>query len=98
MSPWTQAEVAAYQPRQSSYLMELYAIANLPPTDPEGRAWFLAEDVLNLTMTDHLLVMREAAQNGKHIGLGLLEDWAIGAREEQPQRNARTQSSTPKNI
>ena len=80
---WTKAEVAAYQPRKDDYLQSLYAIPGLPPTDPEGRARFLAEHALTLTRTDRILVRREALKCGNHVALALLEDLAIEAREEQ---------------
>ncbi|MBI4153122.1 hypothetical protein HY497_01245 [Candidatus Woesearchaeota archaeon] len=98
MSSWTEAEAAAYKPRENHYLQSLYEIPGLPPTDPEGRAQFL-ESELTLTRADRILIKRET-KNGRHIGLALLEDLVVAAHEAQatPPDNSRTKSPKPKNI
>ena len=90
MSSWTKTEIATYKPRENDYLKSLYDIVGLPPTDPEGRARFLLAE-LGLTARETFLAVVEGKEGGKHVELALLEDLAIEAREEQPQRNSRIQ-------
>lgn len=70
---------SAYQGKARGYepLQRLYEEHGLPNTDPATRARFLAEDVMQFTMTDHDLVMRTAHEKGRAEGLLQIEDILI---------------------
>ena len=76
---WSEEEIETYRTIRRKELGPLYAAAGLSITEPEKRAEYLAGK-LNLTMTDHDVIMREAStlsSNGKAQALKLLEDMAI---------------------
>ncbi len=78
---WTQRDMQSYRPLKDDYLNKLYTDAKIPENDPEGRAKYLAEDVLGLTMTDHGIVMRTTFEKGRPAALNMLERWAIIGRD-----------------
>ncbi|MCK4552617.1 hypothetical protein KAT80_00235 [Candidatus Pacearchaeota archaeon] len=80
---WTRNEIREYQPRDNEKLIKLYRRNNLSTEDPEGIAKFLAENYLGFTMTDHDLVMRKAANEGRPATLNFMEDMAIGFLEKE---------------
>lgn len=78
---WTDDEIAAYKPLDYPPLNFLYQNWEISRYNPEERARFLAEDVLNLGMTDHDLLMRVAAESGKAEALRLLEEMVVAGHE-----------------
>ena len=66
---------------ESEFLDGIYAKAEIPASNPEERSRYLAEDVLDLSMLDHDLVMRTAAKDGRHVALNVLEELAIQSQE-----------------
>lgn len=89
---WTNQEIEAYRPRPYDPLLRLYEQRSLPVTDPEARAKFLAEEVLQLTMTDHDVVMRLAQTKGKIIALHSLEDMVVNLHRSSVRKHASTLS------
>ena len=78
-SVWTEEEIGNYRQLEDPTLDSIYEKARLS-NNPEDRAKYLAEEVLDLTMTDHDLIMRTAAQEGRPAALNLLERIAIESR------------------
>lgn len=74
---WTQEEVRGYRQIPSSTLDGLYAREGILASDPQRRAEYLAEEVLNLGMIDHDVVMRTAHEKGRAKALNLLEEMAL---------------------
>ncbi len=85
---WSKLERGKYVSQAKDYepLRKLYEAHGLPETDPEARAKFLAEDVLQVTMTDHDLLMRTASYDGRAASLVLLEDMVIANHKEKIER------------
>ncbi|MAG02484.1 hypothetical protein CMI42_04045 [Candidatus Pacearchaeota archaeon] len=81
---WSNAEISDYKQLGDPILYDLYAKAGIPKTKPEERARFLGEDVLGdgLTMTDHDLISRKAAKDGKPAALNLSEEIAISTQSD----------------
>ncbi len=85
---WSPEEIAAYQPLDDSRLVALYASAYgntgdevIPATNPEGRAFYLSEVILDLTAIDHEVIMRTAAKEGRPAAMSLLEQMALNSLE-----------------
>ena len=74
---WTTKEIEEYVQNRSPSLRMLYASRKLPANDPMERARYLSEVFLNLTMTDHDLIMRTAAKKGRTAALEILETMAV---------------------
>ena len=74
---WTDEEITAYQQINSLILDNYYSEACISKNNPEERAKYLAENILNLNMTDHDIIMRTAAKTGKPKALNLLEELVI---------------------
>lgn len=74
---WTDSEIREYKPRMYERVQEIYEIAGIPTSNPEERAKYLAEEVLQLTMLDHEALMRKAHKEGRAATLNLLEDMAV---------------------
>ena len=76
---WTQPEIKQYVDQARSYapLARLYEEQCLQSKHAEARARFLAEVVLELTPTDHDVIMRTASAEGRAAGLLELEDMVI---------------------
>ena len=73
---WTEEEIRRYRNCREQRLGSFYASAGLGIEEPEKRAEYLAEK-LNLTPTDHDVVMRASLKEGKAEGLRMLEQMAI---------------------
>lgn len=71
---WTEKEVSSYRPRM--HALGLYESKGLADAHPEQRAEFMS-DYLGLTMTDHDVIMRLAAGNGRPVALNLMEDMIV---------------------
>ncbi|HLD15572.1 MAG TPA: hypothetical protein VJB94_03255 [Candidatus Nanoarchaeia archaeon] len=84
---WTKEEIGSYTPIESKKLVELYEGLGINKYDPEKRAEFLAEK-LQLTMTDHDVIMRTAAEKGKPAALNLLEEMVLA----EPKKGSETGS------
>jgi len=76
---WTQEEIDEYAMLRKHELGPLYAAAKIPTNEPEKRARYLAEDVLNLTATDHDVIMTMATSQGKAKSLVMLESMVLAA-------------------
>jgi len=74
---WTQEEIENYRQVDNSQLTLLYANAGVLRKNPEEKARYLAEDFLELIMTDHGFVMKEASEEGRAAALNMLEEMAI---------------------
>ncbi|NQU78973.1 hypothetical protein HQ545_04355 [Candidatus Woesearchaeota archaeon] len=74
---WTQEETEIYGQIPSPKLDRIYGEAGIPESQPEQRAKYLAEHVLNMGMTDHDLIMRTAKKQGRHVALNMLEKMVI---------------------
>ncbi len=74
---WSEKEVLAYEPVNNHLLDGVYSDSGIPPTNPEERTRYLAEEVLELGRTDYDLIMRTAKEEGRHVALNLLEEMAI---------------------
>ena len=85
MGLWTDEEKRKYVPRDYTQLNKLYEGAKIPVGEPEGRAQFLAEEVLGLGMFDHDLNMRTASLEGRAAALNQLEDWVIAMHKKAIQ-------------
>lgn len=51
-------------------------------TNPEGRARYLAEEVLRLGMSDHEVIMAAVQQRGRPETLNMMEDMVIACHKE----------------
>ncbi len=80
---WTDQEIAAYHPLDYPPLNLLYQDREISRYNPEERARFLADVVLRLGMTDHDLLMRVAASQGKAEALRLLEEMVVAGHGAQ---------------
>ena len=80
---WTQPEIDVYEPRDYAPLRNLYKTESIAHSDPEKRAQYLSEKVLNLTQTDHEVVMRTAHEKGRVAALNLLEDMVISEHQHR---------------
>ncbi|MBA7552664.1 hypothetical protein ES705_45234 [subsurface metagenome] len=74
---WSEKENLQYKKIRKRELGPLYAMKGIPLDNPEARAEYLAEKVLNLQMTDHDVIMRMANKEGRAIALKFLEDMVI---------------------
>ena len=74
---WTDEEIITYQQVNSHILDNIYSEACIPEKNTEERAKYLAENILNLTMTDHDIIMKTAHKKGKPETLNLLEEIVI---------------------
>ena len=83
-SGWTKEEILRYEPIDYEPLSRLYKERRLHT--PDARAYFLAEIVLELTMTDHDIVLREAHQKGRPEALNALEKLVKTAHEAKIER------------
>jgi len=79
---WDEDEIKNYRQVDYAPLQELYASMGIPKTDPERRAEFLTEDVIDLTHADQDAIMLTAASLGNDIGLNGLEQMAIALHKE----------------
>lgn len=77
MALWTKEEIEGYQQVVNESLSRLYALAGIPVSDPERRAEYLCEEVLNLTKIDHEVVMRKAKSEGRLAALTLAEEMVV---------------------
>ena len=78
---WTTEEIQSYRQIESKELDGIYAKVNIPSSNPEERARYLAEEVLDLKMIDHEIIMKTAAEDGRPESLNMLERWAISRVE-----------------
>ena len=78
---WTTEEIKGYRQVENKGLDGIYAKANIPSSNPEERARYLAEEVLDLKMIDHEIIMKTAAEDGRPESLNMLERWAISRVE-----------------
>ena len=78
---WTAEEISAYIPPVTHPLSSLYRMASIDAGDPEKRAQYLAEKVLQLTLTDHDLLMRMAKEKGRVSALQDLEQMFLSCVE-----------------
>lgn len=64
---WTKEETEEYRKRRNPdiILRLTYALYKIPVDKPEKRAKLLAEDLLNLTPSDHDTFMRNAKEKGR---------------------------------
>ena len=77
MALWTKEEIEGFQQVLNEGLSHLYKETGIPADDPERRARYLAEEILDLTMVDHEVVMRKAKSEGRPAALNLLEEMAV---------------------
>ena len=94
---WSSEEVGRYRPREYEPLQKLYDKYHLSRESPWERAEFLAENVLHLGMTDHDLLMRDAAANGRAHALNMLEDMVI-ANHRKLRKEVLTDIPVPISI
>jgi len=73
---WSEEEILGYKLVRRKELGPTYATAGIGIDEPERRAEYLSEK-LNLTLTDHDVIMRTASKEGKAKALKMLEDMAI---------------------
>jgi len=78
---WTKPEINAYTSKARAYKPLQQAYQEVGLEHPQERAQFLAEEVLQLTMTDHDVVMRITHDEGRAAGLLVLEDMVIAAHK-----------------
>ena len=83
---WRLQEIQGYKPREYKPLLDLYDRYGLSDALPERRAEFLAENVIDLTATDHEVLMRKAGEGGRASALNLLEDMVIEQHRERIRR------------
>ena len=82
MEAWQPHEVEDYRQVKSEYLDELYAARDILTTDPEERARYLTEDVLDLNAGDRKACEVIAADRGRPFALNQLEELAIKSQKE----------------
>ena len=56
---WTDSEIREYKPRMYERVQEIYEIVGIPASNPEERARYLAEEILQLNVLDHEKLMRK---------------------------------------
>ena len=74
---WTTEEIEKYFGERNMYLEALYSHRGLPPGNPAERARFLAENVLDLGMTDHERLRSIASLEGRDVAMNRLEEMAV---------------------
>jgi len=75
--PWTDEEKADYLEVKDERLGSLYATVRIPVTEPEARARYLSETLLDLGSTDADAIMSIASGKGRPAALQALERIAI---------------------
>lgn len=83
MTLWTREEINSYRPNKSTILAYMYANNNLPSSDPEARAKYLAES-LGFTMMDHDTIMSMARLKGRHVALEGMEEMWVANYDSTP--------------
>jgi hypothetical protein len=68
---WTEKEIKEYKELYNTdkdiILRSVYLQAKIPADKPEERTKYLAEHILNLTMTNHDVIMGLAKERGKFM-------------------------------
>jgi hypothetical protein len=77
LTAWTEDEKKSYEQLSSRRLDSLYKNANIPRTEPEKRAQYLMERVLELTTKDQDLINQIVVNEGRDRALNILEQMVL---------------------